>query len=100
MKIVYTALALLLVPTGAFAANHARISPEELVFAIREADPVQLEGVDPATITTSSVRVVRCVGPDEEPTEFECVWQARGEKGWIKHKNWLAVDGSGWHFID
>lgn len=100
MKSAFLAAALLLLPSHAFAANHRQISPSELVAAIKRADPVQLDGVAASTVTTSSVRVIRCVGPDEEPTEFECVWQTRGKTGWIKHKSWLAVDGKGWHFID
>ena len=100
MKSAYAALALLLFPTGAFAANHARLSASELVRAIKRADPVQVDGIDAAQITISSVRVIRCVGPDEEPTEFECVWQTHGKDGWIEHRSWLAVDGDGRHFID
>ena len=100
MRFAYPALALLLIPTGAFAANHAHISAREMVAAIKPADPVQLDRVDAATVSVSSVRVIRCVGPDEEPTEFECTWQTRGRTGWISHKSWLAVDGKGWHFID
>jgi hypothetical protein len=100
MRFAYPALVLLLTPTGAFAANHAHISAREMVAAIKRADPVQLDGVDAATVSISSVRVIRCVGPDEEPTEFECAWQTRGKGGWINHKSWLAVDGAGWLFID
>lgn len=100
MKLASLATALLLAPMGAAAANHARISPRELVTAIKRADPEQLGGVVTATVTTSSARIIRCVGPAEEPTEFECVWQARGKHGWIRHKSWLAVDGKEWHFID
>lgn len=100
MKIRLLATLFCAVPTSALAANHAHISPSELVAAIKRADRVQLDGVDPAHVTASSVRVVRCIGPDEEPTEFECIWQTRGKNGWIKHKSWLAVDGKGWHFID
>jgi len=100
MRFAYPALALLLIPTGAFGANHAHISAREMVAAIKRADPVQLDRVDAAAVSVSSVRVIRCVGPDEEPTEFECTWQTRGRTGWISHKNWLAVDGKGWHFID
>ena len=89
MKFAFSALALLLMPTVAFAANHARISAREMVAAIKRAAPMQLDGVDAATVSVSSVRVIRCVGPDEEPTEFECAWQTRGKTGWINHKNWL-----------
>ena len=100
MKFAYSILAFLLISADAFAANHVRISPREMVAAIKRADPAQLDGVDADTISHSSVRVIRCVGPDEEPTEFECVWQTRSKTGWISHKSWLAVDGNGWHFID
>lgn len=100
MMFAFPALALLLIPTGALAANHARISAREIVAAIKRADTVQLDGVDAAMVSVSSVRVIRCIWPDEEPTEIECVWQTRGKTGWINHKSWLAVDGKGWHFID
>jgi hypothetical protein len=100
MRFAFPALALLLTSTGAFANNHARISASEMVAAIKRAAPVQLDGVGAATVSVSSVRVIRCVGPDEEPTEFECTWQTRGKNGWINHKSWLAVDGTGWLFID
>jgi hypothetical protein len=100
MRFAFSALALLLMPTVAFAANHARMSAREMVAAIKRADPKQLAGVDAATVWVSSVRVIRCVGPDEEPTEFECAWQTRGKTGWISHKSCLGVDGKGWHFID
>lgn len=88
------------VPAGALAANHAHISPSELVAAIKRADRVQLEEVDASHVTVSSVRVVRCIGLDEEPTEFECIWKTHGRNGWIKHKNWLGVEAKGWHLID
>jgi hypothetical protein len=100
VNFAYPALALLLIPTGASGANHARISTREMVAAIKRADQAQLNGVDAATVSVSSVRVIRCVEPDEEPTEFECAWQTRGKTGWINHKSRLAVDSKGWHFID
>lgn len=100
MKAAFLTVVLLLIPTAAFGANHAHISLRELVAAIRRADPVQLDGVIVTKLTASSVRVIRCVGPEEEPTELKCVWQTRGKRGWIKQKSWFAVDGQGWHFID
>lgn len=100
MKIRLLTALLWALPAGALAANHAHISPSELVTAIKRADRLQLDGVDAARVTASSVRVVRCTGPDEEPTEFECIWQTHGNNGWVMHKSWLAVDGKGWHFID
>jgi len=100
MKSTFLAAILLLIPAGAFAATHAQIAPRELVAAIKRADPAQLDGVVVDKVTTSSVRVIRCKGPDEEPTEFECIWQTQGKNGWINHKSWLAVDSNGWHFID
>ena len=89
-----------LIPIHGMAANRVHISPGEMVAAIRTADPAQLDGINAAGITISSVRVIRCTGPEEEPTEFECLWQTRGKRGWTTHKNWLAIDGRGWHFID
>ncbi|EIZ78840.1 hypothetical protein WSK_2383 [Novosphingobium sp. Rr 2-17] len=90
----------ILIPASALAVNRAQITPSEMMAAIRAADPAQLDDVDAANVTVSSIRVIRCIGSDEEPTEFECVWQTRSKGGWTNHKSWLAIDGRGWHFIN
>jgi|SRR5579859_2568746 len=101
MKLPLSAAAIaILIPASAMAINRAQISPSEMVAAIKIADSAQLDGVNAAEAAASSIRVKRCIGPDEEPTEFECLWQTRGKDGWINHKSWLAIDGRGWHFID
>lgn len=92
------ALAMLLVEPVA-AVNRVRITPREMMAAIKRAGRAELDGVDPAKVTIRSVRVVRCIGPDEEPTEFECRWQTRDKGVWKTHKSWLAIDRKGWHFI-
>jgi hypothetical protein len=89
----------ILVPAAVAAKNRVHIAPMEMVAAIKSADPVLLDGVDAAALTASSVRVIRCVGPDEEPTEFECVWQTRSQGRWNTHKSWLAMEGKGWRII-
>jgi len=91
--------ALMTLPMASVAANRAKVSPQELSTAINEADtqsvPYRKEKVSPADI-----RSVRCVGPDEEPTEFECTWRQHTITGWVKRRTWLAIDGDGWHVID
>jgi len=90
----------MLIPASALATKHIRISSSEMLVAVKTADPAQLDGVNVADLSVSSVRVIRCTGPDEEPTEFECIWQTRSKGAWKNHKSWLAIDGRGWHFID
>jgi hypothetical protein len=62
-------MAAALIPVPATAAHHIRISSRNMLAAIKAADPAQLDGVSAANITVLSVRVTRCVGPAEEPTE-------------------------------
>ncbi len=83
----------------AVAANRAHISANVLAAAINEAGSKAVpyrHGKLPA----SDVRRVSCVGPDEEPTEFQCTWRQRTPRGWAKRQTWLAIDGRGWHVID
>ena len=89
----------LALPAMASAENRAKVSPAELARALNHTDG----RVDPylkVKISPSEIRVIECVGPDEEPTEFECSWRQREGRGWVRRSNWLAIDGSGWHVID
>jgi hypothetical protein len=83
-----------------WAVNRTSISRAEFARALRHADPILLGNVNRDEISAKSIRVIGCIGPDEEPTEFECRWQLRTSRGWKEYKNWLAVDGRGWHLMD
>jgi hypothetical protein len=85
--------------SAVLAANHAKVTPRELARAIAQADHQSVPYLQ-GTISPSDIRVIRCVAPDEEPTEFECAWQQRTRAGWVKRQTWLAIDGTGWHVID
>jgi hypothetical protein len=95
-----TAVALLLFwATPILAANRANVSPQELAKAINQAD----SGSAPYRQGSSSprdIRSVRCLGPDEEPTEFECRWLQHTKRGWTRRRTWLAIGGAGWRVID
>ena len=87
-------------PLTAEAANRANVSVGELVRAINAADAGSVP-YRTTRISPSDVRAVRCIGPDEEPKEFECTWRQRSRHGWIERKTWVAaVAGRGWHVID
>jgi len=86
-------------PPTAEAANRANISAGDLARAINAADAGSVP-YRKAKISPSDIRAVRCVGPDEEPTEFECTWRQRSRHGWVGRKTWVAIDGHGWHVVD
>jgi hypothetical protein len=86
-------------PPNAGAANRANVSADELAQAINAAG-VGSVPYRKAKISSSDIRAIRCIGPDEEPTEFECTWRQRSRHGWIGRKTWVAIDGRGWHVID
>ena len=100
MKLAIVLFASLVLAGAAHAANRAQISTAQFAQALRNADPASLVGVDKSRLSPTDLRVVRCIGPDEEPTEFQCVWLQRTGRGWKSHKDWLALDGGGWHLID
>jgi hypothetical protein len=82
-------------------ASTAHVSPAELVRAIQRAGEAAEPDADVARLSPRKVRVTRCVGPSEEPTEFRCAWLERTSKRWRKHETWLAIDGQrGWADID
>ena len=76
----------------ACAADDPKPSSAELAKAIQTS-----EG---RIIAAKDIRVLRCKGPEEEPTEFECTWLQRSSGRWKLEKTWLAIDGDGWHDID
>jgi hypothetical protein len=89
----------LAVPVSALAANRTKLTPNELARAINAAD-ARAVPYRKAKISPSDIRIVRCIGPDEEPTEFECTWLQHAGHGWVGRKTWLAIDGEGWHVLD
>jgi len=100
MKVVPNALLLATLASPAFASHRARVSATDIANAIAEVrnTPAYHYGREP--IRPADIRVLKCVGPDEETTEIECVWQHRSLGKWVQHKTWLAIDGKGWHVID
>ena len=75
-----------------WAADDPKPSSAELAKAIRES-----EG---RIIAAKDIRVLRCNGPKEEPTEFECTWLQRSNGHLKLQKTWFAIDRDGWHDID
>lgn len=82
--------------SSALATNYAKVTPRQLAHAIAEN---RLESAPylHGKISPADIRIIRCAGPDEEPTEFRCTWQQRTGAGWVKRETWLAIDGEGWH---
>jgi hypothetical protein len=93
---LFAALAL---AASASAQNRATVSPAELASAVNRSDKL-LNPARHRPVLAKDIRVVRCIGPEEEPTEFECTWRHKTKAGWRARKNWLAIDGRGWHVID
>ena len=90
-------MAMMLPPMA--SAGRAKVSPNELAQAVNQADRRAVYYLN-TKISPADIRIIKCVGPDEEPTEFECEWRQRVGHRWIGRKTWLAIDGSGWHDID
>lgn len=81
--------------------------PALLLFAVAVTDggPTRAELAAALTergraVRASDVRIVRCVAPEEEPTEYRCSWRERDGRSWRRRDNWFAIDGSGWRVID
>lgn len=95
---VLTAIVLLAAPI-ADAAVHRTVTPKELAAAINKAAR-QLVPYRVTTMSPSDIREVRCIAPDEEPTEFRCKWRQRVRGGWVKRTTWLTFDTNGWRVMD
>ena len=93
------ALVILAFPVMALASNRANVSASELAHAINEADS-QYVPYRQGKISPSDIRNIRCIGPNEEPTEFECKWQQSKGHRWVARKTWLETDSRGWHVMD
>jgi hypothetical protein len=94
-----TAFMVLTLPATAMAANHAKVSPTELARAINLADRRSVP-YRKGKISPSDILIIKCTGPDVEPTEFDCAWRQRTGRRWVGRKTWLAIDGSGWQVVD
>jgi len=81
------------------AENRAKVSPQQLAKAVDQAGQESVP-YRSGKISPSDIRVVQCVGPDEEPTEFECTWRQRTSHGWVTRRTWLAIDGGAWMVIE
>ena len=81
------------------AIVQATLTRQELASAINKAD-LTLVPFRTRTMSAGDVRAVRCIAPDEEPTEVQCRWQQRIKGGWARRATWLALDTDGWHVMD
>jgi len=102
MGMMFPSLAIvtaLSVPSLAPAVNVANVSPKELARAI-DMDDGRAPPRRKTGISASDIRISRCIGPGEEPTEFECTWRQFTAHRWVVRKTRLAIDGQGWHVID
>src|SRR5437764_15115048 len=99
MRTVAVIAAMLFAASSAGTAVGGTVTPQELAAAINKAD-VQLVPFRKTKVSPANIRAVRCVAPDEEPTEFECKWEERIKGHWVKRTTWLAVDGNGWQVMD
>jgi hypothetical protein len=100
MKAIITLAILCAGSSPLWAVNRVTISRAQFARALRRAEPMLFAKIDRSALSARNVRVIRCTGPDDEPTEFECRWQLRTTRGWKTYKNWLAIDGRGWHLMD
>ncbi len=85
--------------SSAVPAVRRAVTPEALATAINNAD-AELVPYRKTKVSPANVREVRCIAPDEEPTEFECKWEEHTQGGWIKRTTWLTIDGNGWRVMD
>jgi hypothetical protein len=96
---------IVVIAVGLFAASSAAavvrvtVTPQDLATATNQAD-AKLVPYRRTRISPADIRAVRCIAPDEEPTEFQCKWRLRLKDGWIGRKTWLVIDGSGWRVMD
>lgn len=99
MRTLSAIAAILLSTSPAMAVVRATISPKDFAAAINRADAA-LVPYRTVRLAASDVRSIRCLAPDEEPTEFQCTWQQRTKGRWVARKTWLMVDANGWQVMD
>lgn len=98
MKILSAIAIILLSTSPAMAVVRATITPKDFAAAINKADAV-LVPFRTGRLVAADVRSIRCLAPDEEPTEFQCTWQQRVKGRWVARKTWLIVDANGWQVM-
>lgn len=76
------------------------MSRADFAQALKRADPALFGMIDRSQITVQSIRLVKCVAPQEEPTEFRCDWRLQASRGWRSHRNWMTLDAAGWRGMD
>jgi hypothetical protein len=96
--VVLAVVVLSSLPSAALADHRADVSPEEFAKAINQADP-QLVPFRNDKIAPEDIQVVQCVGPNEDPTRFECIWRQHVDTRWIRRRTWLDIDALGWHVM-
>jgi hypothetical protein len=99
MKAIAATAVAFLAASAAEAAVRPTVTPEELATAINKAD-AQLVPYRAKVMLPGDIRDVRCIAPDEEPTEFHCKWQQRVSGGWVRRTIWLILDTNGWRVMD
>ena len=99
MRALIAIAALLSSTSPAMAVVRGTITPKEFAAAINKADAV-LVPFRTGRLAAADVRSIRCLAPDEEPTEFQCNWQQRVKGRWVARKTWLMVDAKGWQVMD
>jgi len=99
MRAIVAIAVVLFGASSAAPAVRRTVTAEELATAINKADAL-LVPYRKTNVSPGNVRAVRCIAPDEEPTEFQCKWEEHIRGGWVKRTTWLAIDGNGWHVMD
>ena len=99
MKTITTLAVMLFAAAPGAAVVREKVTPQELATAINKADAL-LVPYRTAKVSAKDVRAVHCIAPDEEPTEFQCKWQQRVRRSWVKRTTWLVIDGNGWSVMD
>jgi len=52
------------------------------------------------TVAPDDLRDIACEGNAEQPTEFNCRWQQRTDRGWSGYSTWLALEADRWTMLD
>jgi len=95
------AVFLLTASAGSVTASvSAHISGIEMAKAVNEIAGTPVYRYGPKPIRAIDIRVLKCIAPDEEPTEFTCIWQHRESGKWVRYKTPLAIGKKGWQVID
>lgn len=99
MRTIAAIVLVLLAASPSEAVVRAMVTPHTLSAAINKADAL-LVPYRRMKLSPHDIRAVRCIAPDEEPTEFQCKWQQRIRGRWINRTTWLTTDANGWRVMD